>query len=106
MLEKRLFNYRTRFVAYLHKIYISKDLKFHFGLLTPSVYRICLMSAIYNNIVLNTFSSNLRISDMLIENDIRFQLRFGYKICIYALIVVYCDTCPVRSPIYVMITGI
>ena len=101
MLEKRLFNYQTRFIAYLHKIYIWKDLRFHFDLLTPSACQICLMSAIYNNIVLNTFSLNLHISDMLTENDIRFRLRFGYKIYIYVLIVVYCDTCPVQSLIYV-----
>ena len=88
MLEKRLFNYQTCFVSYLHKIYIAKDLRFHFGFLSPSACKICLMSAIYNNSVLNTFSLNLHISDMLTENDIRFQIRFGYKIYIYVLIVV------------------
>ena len=103
--KKRLFNFQTGFMAYLHKIYISKDLKFHFGLLTPSVCRICLISAICNKIVLNTFSSNLHISDMLIENDIH-RLRFACKICIYAMIVLYCDTCPVRFLIYVTISGI
>ena len=65
-----------------------------------SVYRICWVSAIYNNSVEDMYSLNFYIADILGENGIHFQHRLMYKIYMFVLLLVYCDTFLILFLIY------